>query len=49
MQSAHLPGLKEVRPAYRDRNAAVVQDGLLRLEQAKHAFLRRVQADEQPG
>jgi putative transposase len=32
MQSAQLPGVKEVRPEYRDVNAQVVQDVLHRLD-----------------
>jgi putative transposase len=49
MQSAHLPGLKKVRPDYRDLNAQVLQEVLHRLDKAFAAFFRRVQAGEQPG
>ncbi len=42
MQSAQLPGLKEVRPDYRDLNAQVLQDVLHRLDKAFQAFFRRV-------
>jgi putative transposase len=49
MQSAQLPGSKDVRPAYRDSNAQVLQDVLHRLDTTVQAFLRRVQAGEQPG
>jgi putative transposase len=49
MQSAQLPGIKEVRPEFRDINAQVLQDVLHRLDKAFHAFFRRVQAGEQPG
>ena len=53
MQSAQLPGSKEARPEYRDRNAQVVpvvpvmpvmQDVLHRLDTACQACFRRVQA-----
>jgi putative transposase len=36
MQSAQLPGIKEVRPEYRDINAQVLQDVLHRLDKAFH-------------
>jgi putative transposase len=49
MQSAQLPGIKEVRPEYRDINAQVLQDVLHRLDKAFQAFFRRVKAGEQPG
>jgi putative transposase len=49
MQSAQLPGIKGVRPEYRDINVQVLQDVLHRLERAFQAFFRRVKADEQPG
>jgi putative transposase len=49
MQSAQLPGIKEVRPEYRDINAQVLQDVLHRLDRAFQAFFRRVKAGEQPG
>lgn len=49
MQSAQLPGIKEVRPEYRDLNAQVLQDVLHRLDKAFQAFFRRVKAGEQPG
>jgi putative transposase len=49
MQSAQLPGIKEVRPEYRDINAQVLQDVLHRLDRAFAAFFRRVQAGEEPG
>jgi putative transposase len=48
-QSAELPGIKDVRPEYRDVNAQVLQDVLTRLDRAFQAFFRRVQAGEQPG
>jgi hypothetical protein len=31
-QSAQIPGLKQVRPAYRDRNEPGVQDVMQRLD-----------------
>jgi putative transposase len=49
MQSAPLPGIKEVRPEYRDLNAQVLQDVLHRLDNAFAAFFWRVQDGEQPG
>src|SRR5215472_15079233 len=49
MQSAQLPGIKEVRPDYRDLNAQVLQDVLHRLDKAFAAFFRRVQAGAHPG
>jgi putative transposase len=49
MQSAQLPGIKDVRPEYCDINAQVLQDVLHRLDRAFAAFFRRVQAGEQPG
>jgi putative transposase len=49
MQSAQLPGSKEVRPEYRDINAQVLQEVLRRLDPAFQAFFRRVQAGEQQG
>jgi putative transposase len=44
MQSAQLPGIKDVRPEYRDINAQVVQDVLHRLDKIFAAFFRRVRA-----
>jgi putative transposase len=49
MQSAQLPGIKEVRPEYRDINAQVLQDVLHRLDNAFQAFFRRLKAGEKPG
>ena len=49
MQSAQLPGIKEVRPEYRDINAQVLQDVLHRLDKAFQAFFRRAKAGEKPG
>src|SRR5260370_22692120 len=48
MQSAQLPGVKEVRPEYQDINAQVLQEVLHRLDKTYHAFFRRVQAGEGP-
>jgi putative transposase len=48
-QSAQLPGIKEVRPEYREVNAQVLQDVLSRLDRAFQAFFRRVKAAETPG
>lgn len=49
MQSAQLPGIKEVRPDYHDVNAQVLQDVLHRLDKAFQAFFRRLKAGERPG
>jgi putative transposase len=49
MQSAQLPGIKEVRPEYRDIHAQVLQDVLHRLDKTYQAFFRRVKAGEAPG
>jgi putative transposase len=49
MQSAQLPGIKEVRPEYRDINAQVLQDVLHRLDKTFQAFFRRLKAGETPG
>jgi putative transposase len=49
MQSAQLPGVKEVRPEYWDINAQVLQQVLHRLDRAYQAFFQRVQAGEMPG
>jgi putative transposase len=48
-QSAELPGVKEVRPEYRDIHSQVLQDVLTRLDRAFHAFFRRVKHGETPG
>ena len=48
-QSAQLPAVKAVRPAYRAIHSQVVPDGLTRLDRAFQAFFRRVKAGEQPG
>jgi putative transposase len=44
-----LPGIKEVRPEYRDINAQVLQDVLHRLEKAFQAFFRCVKNGEASG
>src|SRR6476646_7414919 len=49
MQSAQLPGIKEVRPDYRDISAQVLQDVLHRLDKAFQAFFQRVKAGDMPG
>jgi putative transposase len=49
MQSAQLPGIKDVRPEYRDINAQVLQDVLHRLDKTYQAFFRRVKNGEKPG
>jgi transposase len=48
-QRAQLPGIKEVRPEYRDVHSQVLQDVLTRLDRAFQAFFRRVTAGETPG
>ncbi len=48
-QSAQLPDIKVVRPEYRDIHSQILQDVMLRLDRAFHAFFRRVQAGEKPG
>ena len=49
MQSAQLPGTKEVRPEFAEVNAQVLQDGLKRLDRAFQAFFCRVKAGEKAG
>jgi len=49
LQSAQLPAIEAVRPAYRDRTAQGVPDGLHRLDPTFQAFFRRVQNGAQPG
>jgi IS605 OrfB family transposase len=49
MQSAQLPGIKAVRPEYRDLNAQVLQHVLQRLDKTSQAFFRRVRQGEAPG
>src|SRR6476661_8156509 len=49
MQSPQLPGIKDVRPEYRDINAQVLQDVLHRLDKAFQAFFRRMKNGETPG
>ncbi len=48
-QKAELPGVKEVRPEYKDIHSQVLQDVILRLDLAFKAFFRRVKAGEKPG
>jgi putative transposase len=48
-QSAQLPDIKVVRPEYREIHSQILQDVMLRLDRAFHAFFRRVQAGEKPG
>jgi putative transposase len=49
MQSAQLPGIKEVRPEFAEVHSQVLQDVLKRLDGAFQAFFRRVEAGEKPG
>jgi putative transposase len=48
-QSAQLPGIKEVRPEYRDIHSQVLQDVLTRLDRAFQAFFRRIRDGQTPG
>jgi putative transposase len=48
-QSAELPGVKVVRPEYRDIHSQVLQDVLTRLDRAFQAFFRRIKNGETPG
>jgi putative transposase len=48
-QHAELPGIKEVRPEYRDVHSQVLQDVVTRLDRAFQGFFRRVENGEQPG
>jgi putative transposase len=48
-QSTQLPAIKEVRPEYRDINAQVLQDVLMRLDRAFQRFFARVKVGETPG
>src|SRR5262245_60579783 len=49
IQSAQLPGIKEIRPEYSDVHSQVLQDVLTRLDRAFQAFFRRVKSGEKPG
>jgi putative transposase len=44
-----LPGVKEVRPEYREVGSQVLQDVIQRVERAFAAFFRRCKAGEKPG
>ena len=48
-QKAELPDLKAACPEYAEVNAQVLQDVILRVDRAFQAFVRRVQAGEEPG
>ena len=48
-QSAQLPGIKDVRPEYRDIHSQVLQDVLTRLDHAFQAFFRRLREGQTPG
>jgi putative transposase len=48
-QKRELPGVKEVRPEYRQVGSQVLQDVIQRVEWAFAAFFRRCQAGEKPG
>jgi putative transposase len=49
MQSAQLAGIKDVRPAFREINAQVLQEVLHRLDKTFQAFFQRVKNGETPG
>jgi putative transposase len=48
-QMRELPGVKEVRPEYREIGSQVLQDVIRRVERAFAAFFRRLRAGEKPG
>jgi putative transposase len=48
-QKRELPGVKEVRPEYRQVGSQVLQDVIQRVERAFAAFFRRCKAGEKPG
>src|SRR6516225_8923744 len=48
-QSTELPGIKAVRPEYRDVHSQVLQDVLTRLDRAFQAFFCRIEKGERPG
>jgi putative transposase len=48
-QKAELPSIKVAMPEYAEINAQVLQDVILRVEHAYHAFFRRIKAGETPG
>jgi putative transposase len=48
-QKAELPDIKAAFPEYAAINGQVLQDVLLRVERAYHAFFRRLMAGETPG
>src|ERR671932_254549 len=48
-QKRELPGVKEVRPEYREIGSQVLQDVIQRVEWAFAAFFRRVRAGDKAG
>jgi len=48
-QSAQLPAVKVVRPAYHDIHSQLSQDVLTRLDRAFQRFFARVKAGKKPG
>ncbi len=48
-QAEQLPGIKEVRPEYKEIHSQVLQDTLRRLDKAMQAFFRRVKSGATPG
>ena len=43
-QKAELPGIKEAMPEYGEVDSQVLQDVMLRVDRAFHAFFRRVRS-----
>jgi putative transposase len=48
-QEAELPGITAAMPEYAEINARALQDVILRVVRAYHAFFRRIKAGETPG
>jgi putative transposase len=48
-QQSELPSVKEGMPEYREVNAQVLQDVVLRVDRAFQAFFRRLKDGEAPG
>ena len=48
-QKAELPSIKEAMPEYGEVHSQVLQDVVLRVERAFHAFFRRVKSGDTPG
>jgi putative transposase len=48
-QKAELPGIKEAMPEYADVYSQVLQDVVLRVDRAFHAFFQRIREGKTPG